>query len=183
MPTTTKAGVSGWTIDTLATHHEAIRLMQERLDAERDRRYAEVDVERERARQIKEVGDATALGLAREIQTYKDLQHNDLRKQIDSERGLYASVKDLIGLGDKFTAQLKPMNDFIAREGGHSSGSKDNQATIAWVVALIASLIAIGSFVFRAQPAAQPAPQMILVPAQPGTLIPTPSQQQQGPPR
>src|SRR5687767_6417131 len=43
-----------------------------RFAEERDRRYAEVATEREKALKIKETADLAALGLAREIQTYKD---------------------------------------------------------------------------------------------------------------
>jgi len=170
---------SGWTIDTLATYHEAIRSMQEKLDAERDRRYAEVATEREKALKIKETADLAALGLAREIQTYKDEKANQLRDQINAERGLYAGKTDLIALSERIGAQIQPLNDFVARQGGQVRGTDNFKQNIAWFVALIASLIAIGSFVFRAQP--QPAPQVIMVPAQPGTLIPSPSPQQGAP--
>ncbi len=63
--------------------------------AANDRRYAEVNVEREKALKIKEEADKAALGLAREIQTYKDEKANQLREQINSERGVYATKEDL----------------------------------------------------------------------------------------
>lgn len=172
----TKVGVSGWTIDTLAQHVEALRHEQEAFNAERDRRYAEVALEREKALKIKEEADKAALGLAREIQTYKDEKANELREQINSERGLYASKNDLSAMADKVDTQLKPINDFIATTRGQGAGAQDSRVMIAWVAALAASLIAIGSFVFRAQSPAS-APQIIYVPAAPGTLIPSPPSQ------
>lgn len=44
----TKVSVSGWTIDTLAQHVEALTQAQKRFVVERDRRYAEVAVERDK---------------------------------------------------------------------------------------------------------------------------------------
>jgi hypothetical protein len=60
-----------------------------------DRRYAEVALEREKALRIKDDADKTALSLAREIQTYKDEKANELREQINSERGIYATKSEL----------------------------------------------------------------------------------------
>jgi len=162
-----KGAVSGWTIDTLAAHHDTIRHMQDRFDVERDRRYTEVGVEREKALKIKETADLAALGLAREIQTYKDEKANELREQINSERGLYASKSDLVALGEKLDAQLKPIESYILGAQGRGAGMTENRAVIAWAVALIASLIAIGTFVFRAPPPAVQSPQIIYVPTQP----------------
>jgi len=73
---------------TLREHLEAMRQAD-------DRRYAEVNVEKEKALKIKETADLAALQLAREIQTYKDEKANELREQINSERGLYATKDDL----------------------------------------------------------------------------------------
>jgi len=174
----TRARVSGWTIDTLATHHDTIRQMQDKFDIERDRRYAEVATEREKALKIKETADLAALGLAREIQTYKDEKANQLREQISGERGMYPTKSELNGVVEKIDAQLKPINEFVSAARGHIGGTKAVQSNIAWVVALIASLIAIGTFVFRTTPTV---PQIIYVPAQPGTLIPSPAPQQQAP--
>jgi len=74
---------------------------------ERDRRYAEKDIEREKALRIKDEADKAALGLAREIQTYKDEKANELREQINSERGLYVTHQE-----------IKPIFDYIAAQSG-----------------------------------------------------------------
>ncbi len=52
-----------------------------------------------------------ALGLAREIQAYKDERANNLREQITAERGIYAT-KD----------QLAPVTTYIAGQQGQSKG-------------------------------------------------------------
>lgn len=61
----------------------------------------------QRALSIKEIGDANALDLAREIQTYKDEKANELREQIGSERGLYAT-KD----------EIAPLTKFVSSQQG-----------------------------------------------------------------
>lgn len=166
----TKASVSGWTIDTLATHYDALRSMQDKLDTERDRRYTEVGVEREKALKIKETADLAALGLAREIQTYKDEKANELREQISSERGLYATKGDLMAAIEKVDAQLKPINDYIASDRGRGAGSAAMWGYIIGGLSLIVSLITIGTFIFITS---RPAPQAIYTPAPVGTQLPT----------
>jgi hypothetical protein len=87
----------------------ALRAADERFFEERDRRYAEVALEREKALKIKEEADKAALGLAREIQTYKDEKANELREQIASERGLYATKGDVQAAVEKIEATLGPL--------------------------------------------------------------------------
>ena len=65
---------------------------------ERDRRYTEVRAATDKALQVASEKDALALGLAREIQTYKDEKANELRSQIEGERGNYATKSMVIGL-------------------------------------------------------------------------------------
>lgn len=160
----------GWTLDTYAAHSDAMRACEEKFQAERDRRYTEVKAAKEQAEHV-------ALVLARQIQTYKDEQANELREQINRERGLYASHVDLTALAEKFTVMHQPMLEFMASQRGRVGGAGDNRTIIAWVVALLVSLIAIGSFVFDQRAPATAQPQIIYVPAPPGTLMPSPQQQ------
>lgn len=125
----TEAHVSGWTVDTLKEHLATLRRADEQLRAadqrffdERDRRYAEVDLEREKALKIKETADETARILAREIQDYKDEKANNLREQISGERGIYATKDELIGVGEKIAIELKPLADFVSSQQGRSEG-------------------------------------------------------------
>jgi len=107
---------------SLYAHLKALNEERDRryaeLAQERDRRYAEVSVEREKALKIKEVADLAALQLAREIQTYKDEKANELRSQIERERGNYATRSDLIALSDKFETAIKPLVEFVSRSRG-----------------------------------------------------------------
>ncbi len=84
---------------------------ERRFNEERDRRYAEVNLEREKAIKIKEQADKEALILAREIQNYKDEKANDLRSQIEQERGMYITRNDHQVLGDKLDSSLLSLND------------------------------------------------------------------------
>ena len=174
----TPRNVSGWTIDTYAVHNEALRVAEERLRAgeekfqhERDRRYAEVKSAEEKALRVKEQADRDALGLAREIQIYKDEKANQLREQINSERGLYATKSDLVAMSDKIEAQIRPVLVFMAGTQGRTVGVDANRNEIVRFVGLIVGLIAIGTFLFITlrQP---PQPQTIYVPAPAGTTLP-----------
>lgn len=123
---------------TLREYIEAVHWWERKLWEERDRRYAEVALEREKALKIKEEADKAALGLAREIQTYKDEKANELREQINSERGHYASKNDLMVSMDKIDAQLKPILSYVASNQG-----RDRGIGTSWAV-LLGSIAAIG---------------------------------------
>lgn len=119
--------------------YSEVALEREKFQVERDRRYAEVTQEREKALKIKEVADLTALQLAREIQTYKDEKANELRTQIERERGNYATRADLLALADKIDATIKPLSEFIARSRG--GGAVYGQLAIG--IGLLISAIAL----------------------------------------
>lgn len=159
---------SGWTIATYVAHNEALRESNDKFEHERDRRYAEVDLEREKALRIKEEADKAALLLAREIQTYKDEKANELREQINSERGLYATHGDLAAAVAKIEITIQPVLDALAVSTGRGVGISQSWSLLIGIASLILALIGIGSFVFRQQ-SSQP---VVVLPA--GTLtLPT----------
>lgn len=133
----TEQSVSGWTVDTLHNHLRVVQQLEERFSNERDRRYTEVNIEKEKALKIKETADLAALQLARDIQIYKDEKANELREQINSERGLYVTKNDLAGLSDKFDVTLRPVLTYIALQQGRSGGL---QAGYGWIVAAIGAI-------------------------------------------
>ena len=118
----------------------AVRESDVRFGAERDRRYTEVNLEREKALKIKETADLAALELAREIQTYKDEKANELRSQIERERGSYITQ-----------AELKPLADFVARQQGRQGGQEYQRTaggdlmtrTIAALSLVVAIVVAV----------------------------------------
>lgn len=128
---------NGWSIETYAAHNEALRRAQERFENERDRRYTEIAIEREKALSIKETADLAALGLAREIQTYKDEKANDLRSQIERERGTYATQSDLTAAVEKLEETLKPILGFISAQQGRSAGGQENRSLLFSVLGLV----------------------------------------------
>jgi vacuolar-type H+-ATPase subunit E/Vma4 len=67
--------MSEWTVDTLKEHVDALRAADQR------------------ALQIKETADEKALNLSAEVQRYKDAKANELREQIEAERGRYLTVE------------------------------------------------------------------------------------------
>ena len=124
-------GVTGWTMDTRQAHYASLRMADEKLETERDRRYFEVNVEREKALKIKETADLAALGLAREIQTYKDEKANELREQINSERNLYVTKDELVSALNVVTANSRQSGQWI----------------VTSVLAVIAILASVGAII------------------------------------
>lgn len=150
-----------WTIETYALHSEAIRLVEDRFQTERDRRYTEVNIEKEKALKIKETADLAALQLARESQSLKELQNDALRDKTLSESGIYAtniSVTNAIGgvntnisnLETKLDTALKPLIDFVAGQKGVTQGSQMTRAGIVTAISVtgIISGAIIGIIVF-----------------------------------
>jgi hypothetical protein len=188
----TRNQISGWTIDTYssyqeALHHADVRYedMKERLEAkveqarekferEQDRRYSEVATEREKALKIKETADLAALGLAREIQTYKDEKANELREQIGSERGNYATKSDLRAAMEKLEETLKPLAAYVAGSQGQRAGMGESRQLLTWGLGIALTVMGLYTFTqTRPPPATAAAPQVIYVPSPPGTMLPT----------
>src|ERR1035437_7875232 len=130
---------SQWTVDTLHEYNEAIRKVESEFQAERDRRYTEEAIEREKALRIKETADLAALSLARESQTYKEQQNDALRDKNLAESGVYATNSSVaaaidatnanftqrIGLlENKLEIALKPLSDFVSAQKGQSRGAQ-----------------------------------------------------------
>lgn len=113
---------AGWTIEAYVAHNEAMRSAESRFQDERDRRYMEVNIEKEKALKIKETADLAALGLAREIQTYKDEKANELREQIGAERGLYVTRTEMTALADKIDVLVTPLNNYVTSQQGRNQG-------------------------------------------------------------
>ena len=114
--------------------------MQRRFDAERDRRIVEVAMEREKALLVKQEADKTALELARSIQEYKDERANDLRSQIESERGNYATKHDLISAMDKLDGIIRPIAQYVASQQGKSQGVQLTTGMLFGILAAAGSL-------------------------------------------
>lgn len=114
---------------------------------ERDRRYAEVAEEREKALKIKETADLAALQLAREIQTYKDEKANELREQINRERGLYATKDDVANAVRELSATIKPLADYVSSQTGRAGGIG---ATYGWLISAVGTIVAVMTVVIIA---------------------------------
>lgn len=128
---------------SLKEHLEALRAADLRFLEERDRRLTEVNIEREKALKIKETADLAALQLAREIQTYKDEKANELRSQIERERGSYVTQTELRGLEDKVLSLLKPVSEYVSQNRGKSGGLQTGWTVLISVVTVALALYAI----------------------------------------
>ena len=129
-----------WTIETYAAHNEALRDAEQRFQGERDRRYAEVKSAEERALRVKEQADRDALGLAREIQAYKDMKANELREQISSERHLYVTHGDLDAHSAKIDAVIDGLKESVTAHHAAGRGMRDMWG---WMVAAVAMVLAL----------------------------------------
>lgn len=134
---------------SLREHYDALRVADERLLAERDRRYAEVAAARAEALRIKEEGDRRALELARDIQAYKDERDNRLREQITSERGLYVTHAELSVVVEKFEALIDPISKYISGQQGRRGGI---QASTGALVTIIVVAVAVIQLIIRLVP-------------------------------
>jgi CHASE3 domain sensor protein len=111
------------------------RELQELRDHLRELREAD-----QRALSIKETADLAALELARDHQRYRDEQANNLREQINTERGEYVARAELEAAVAKIEAELKPVLTYMASQQGRSAG----------ITALQALLIALATLAIAA---------------------------------
>lgn len=111
-------------------------MAEAKFQDERDRRYTEVNVEKEKALKIKETADLAALSLARESQVYKDQQADVMREKNLAASGVYATNADLALVVEKMEKALKPLTDFVNSQKGISQGS---QLTLGKMFAAIAA--------------------------------------------
>jgi len=133
----------GVVVAALDRRSAELRAADLRFDEERDRRYTEIATEREKALKIKETADLAALSLAREIQDYKDEKANELRSQIERERGDYATQADLKGAVEKIEAALKPLADFVALQQGRQQGVGLSANAVVIVITIVLAAVAI----------------------------------------
>ena len=76
----------------------------------------------QRALQIKQTADDGNLVLAREIQTYKDEQHNGLLQQLGEERTHYVTQDQHRALTEKLETLIKPVTEYMISQQGSMSG-------------------------------------------------------------
>ena len=150
-----------WTVSTLKIHTEELRRAQEKFEAERDLRYAQLAREREKHDAMRRDYELRALELARQIQTYKDEKANELRSQIESERGLYttqaqtsSSISGVYaeirsGL-DKMHETMKPLIAYYnAQQGSKAITGRDMAAWIMLGLGVVGGLVGLISFLQR----------------------------------
>lgn len=123
-----------------------VRAADAALHAERDRRYSEVNIEREKALKIKETADLAALSLAREIQTYKDEKANELREQINRERNLYASKEDVQNAAERLAAVVAPLAEYVSGQQARRTGFTDQRAVLASIVSVVGVLLLVAAY-------------------------------------
>jgi len=152
-----------WNIGTYAAHADALRAADCRFNDERDRRYTEVNIEKEKALKIKETADLAALSLARESQVYKEQQNDVIRDKNLRDSGVYATNESLSKVADDirastdaaihdlatatsksisdFMAELKPYMSGALRQEGQQTGSILTRGQIISYIALATGIL------------------------------------------
>lgn len=131
----------GWTFETYVIYNEDLRKAEEKFQTERDRRYTEVNVEKEKALKIKETADLTALELARESQVYKDERNDSMREQSIKESGIYATRDDLTVAINEIKQIITPLADYVSTNQGQEKGSRTTKNQQYVVIGLICSVV------------------------------------------
>ena len=129
-----------WTVATYAAYNEARRDDETKFQFERDRRYTEINIEKEKALKIKETADLAALELARESQKYKEERNDAMREQNIGDRGAYATHADVAMVVERMERSLKPLVDFANKQQGQDQGAKDSSGKIYGMIALICTV-------------------------------------------
>lgn len=143
-----------WTICNYVIHNEAMRVADrafqtamadknDQLQTERDRRYAEVNVEKEKALKIKETADLAALELARESQKYKEERNDAQREQTLGERGQFVTRNDLAEVVGSFERALKPLVDFVKGHEGAEKATGISKGTLFASIGGLATLVGL----------------------------------------
>ena len=143
---TPKIDASSCGMISYASHNEAMRIAEHRFQDERDRRYTEVNVEKEKALKIKETADLAALSLARESQVYKDQQADVMREKNLAASGVYATNSDLAMVVEKFEKIVRPITEFVNSQQGRQTGI---ELTTGKLFASIAALGVIMGLIFK----------------------------------
>jgi hypothetical protein len=132
-----------WSMQAYILHNEAMRQAAQQFQDERDRRYAEVNIEREKALKIKETADLAALSLARESQVYKDQQADVMREKNLAASGIYATNADLAGVVEKMEKALKPLVEFVNAQQGAAKGNEITWGKIFGSIGVFGVIIGI----------------------------------------
>jgi hypothetical protein len=132
-----------WTMSAYIAHNEAMRRMEEKFQSERDRRYSEVDIEKQKALRIKETADLAALSLARESQQYKDQQADMMRDKSLAASGIYATTADLTNVVEKMEKALKPLVEFVNAQQGADKGSALTKSGLISIITTTGTILTI----------------------------------------
>ena len=147
-----------WTVATYAAHNEAMRISDrdhneatrrsdvahnEALRLADDRRYAEVNVEKEKALLIKTTADDEAMRLARESQVYKDQQSDASREKNLAASGIYATTTDLALVVEKIEKSLKPVFEFVSSQQGINKGATTTKGELYATIAAISAVVGV----------------------------------------
>jgi hypothetical protein len=143
----------GWTLATYAIYNEALRAGDAKFQDERDKRYADVATEREKALKIKETADLAALELARESQKYKEERNDAMREQTITDKGRYATHADVAMVVERMEKALRPLVEFVnGQQGATASGQITTSKMFSMIAAtgtIVGILVFLANYLFK----------------------------------
>lgn len=121
---------------------------RQRFEDERDRRYSDLRAADQRALQIKEAADATALVLAAELQKEKDERKNDVLARWDADRNTFMTRVEYNtahqNLIERFEASVAVLS---AGQSGQAAGTSAVQTFRQNQIAIVTLVIAVAAIV------------------------------------
>lgn len=121
---------------------------RQRFEDERDRRYSDLRAADQRALQIKEAADATALVLAAELQKEKDERKNDVLARWDADRNTFMTRVEYNtahqNLIERFEASLSALG---AGQSSQAAGTSAVQTFRQNQIAIVTLFIAVAAIV------------------------------------
>lgn len=149
-----------WTLEAFSIYCEAIRIADEKFRTERDRRYTEVNIEKDKALQIKQKADEEALKLARESQAYKDQQTDQMREKTLTSSGIYATHADVALVAEKMgksinqvaermEAALEPLAKYVATQQGSAQGTTLTKGNMYAMITAVTAIIVAAIYLMK----------------------------------
>ena len=130
-----------WSLPAYIIYNEDLRAADKELRIESDRRYGEVNIEREKALKIKDTADRDALELSRKRQEERDTQSDAMRDQTLASSGVYATNASVAKSFEKLEETLAPFIKYVAELQGAGAGNDKSAIRLSQ---LVAGVVGIG---------------------------------------
>jgi hypothetical protein len=125
-----------WTLETYTAYNEMRWTLEKKFQKERDRRYIEVNREKEKAVKIKETAWAEALKLAKQEADRRAREANELKNEINESKNRFTPTTELLRM-------MKPINDFMSSRQGTEKGVDKTLYYLITIIGLAIGLLSV----------------------------------------